>query len=381
MRDNNSLKKLIPTDLAEDYAQAGADLVEHAKHFVPALDNLGTEIPYVKTVVAAIKFPKTLSDILLGRKVYAFLYASNLDEEKLKKFCKKFSKTKQERLWEQVVLSINSHDDKRKSEIIGKLFSALVDGYLEEEEFFALVHATNTLNLGLLESLKQIYMLSDGDGPALKAAVYYTFANVGLIDINNGAIGTTGGGGPHYPLNQLGWKYIGVAFDFPPSNITGMNVGVGELISEIGDNGIPTNRAYPLDYFKQTGKRYGEVEIFLLNSGNQVLCEEDTLYPAIMYAAPIPAGMEALDVAHSLIDEDMTHLRPILIRNSEDGQVQKCAFTAVEDIQLSHTFWKDFHQVRQEIMSSGDYDDQKRYLLAVTEQMERYISGDLADRV
>lgn len=235
MSDDDT-KELIPTDLIEEYSEIGVDkLIEEGKQFVPLLDHLGTELPYVKTIVAAIKFPRTLSDFLLGKKVNAFLFSSGIDQDKLDKFQRKFSKAKQERLWEQVVFSINAHDDKLKSEMTGKLFTTLVDGRISEDDFYTMIHATNSLNLHTLDDLKQLYMLSQDS--TMPSNLYYTFATLGLIDIDNSSIGAVGAGGPRYPLNQTGWKYIGIIYDSPPSSIDGIKIGEGELVSEVSDNG------------------------------------------------------------------------------------------------------------------------------------------------
>ena len=86
MAEKEDSKSLIPTDLIEEYAEIGADkLVEEAKPYLSILDPLGSEIPYVKTLVAAVKLPKTISDFILGKKVYAFLYSASIDDAKLKK--------------------------------------------------------------------------------------------------------------------------------------------------------------------------------------------------------------------------------------------------------------------------------------------------------
>ena len=377
-QDQNSLKKLLPDDLIEDYAEAGAeDLIAKAKDFVPLLDNMGSNIPWVKTAIAAIKFPKTLTDILLGRKVYAFLYSSGLNQAKMDKFRKKFSKEKQEKLWEQVVLAINSHDNKERSAILGKLFSALIDEYINEEEFSSMVYATNNVNLGHLESLKQIYMLSDSGGPRLKSGVYYSLVTTGLVDISNtssrvGGITTA----TVYPPNQLGWKYTAIVFNSPKSNLAGINVGDGELIVEVGDGGLTTNNVYPLKHFEETGKTYSRVDVFLINHKKQILCEEDTELPVVIASSPVRAGSETLSIAWELIGKDMTHLMPIRSWQDADKRVHRTAYIAVGELKLPNTKWRALSDIKTTSAELNEKDDKANYKIAVLEQMERFINGE-----
>jgi hypothetical protein len=74
MADESS-DELIPKDLLEDYAEVGiSDLIEQAKPYVPLLDHIGTSFPIVRTALAAIKLPRNLSDIILGKKVNIFIF-------------------------------------------------------------------------------------------------------------------------------------------------------------------------------------------------------------------------------------------------------------------------------------------------------------------
>jgi hypothetical protein len=375
MADESS-DELIPKDLLEDYAEVGiSDLIEQAKPYVPLLDHIGTSFPIVRTALAAIKLPRNLSDIILGKKVNIFLYSSGITEQKLETLRNKFSESKQNQLWEQVVLAINSHDDTRRTEITGKLFSSLIDGYLSEDEFFTLVHTTNIISLALLDDLLQIYMLSD-EGPYLKTSIYYALITAGLVDLQNGITGTWDGEtGPSYPLNQIGWKYAGIIFDYPASNVANVLVGKSELISFIGENGLPTGKAFPLKTMKDERKRYGIADIFLLKSGGFVLCEEDSCKPVIILSSPIPAGSEALGETWKLIEtENLSHLFEVRLFIADDPPVQKHAFTVIGDFRPAHTRWMEINRIRQELIDISDPDEHILYLQAVAEQIERHLN-------
>ncbi len=374
---NKSLiKSLIPVDLAEEYAQIGADkLIEAAKPYLPFLDELGSKIPYIKTLAAAIKLPRTLSDFILGKKVYAFLYSSNLDKAKVDKLKKKFSKTKQERLWERVVFSLNTHDDKLKSEIIGKLFSAIIEGDIAEEEFFTMVHATNSLNVHVLDELKHLYMLSFDAN--LSANLYYNFATLGLIDIDNSKIGTIGGSGPQYPLNQMGWKYIGIIYGYPNSSIGHVRIGKDDLVEELNEEGQPNGRAFPLAHIKTKGSRYREVDMFVVRQDGQVLCHEQSGLPYIATSKLPIAGEHPNKTASHATDQFKASPIGVLVRNMEDAPIQKWAFIVRGDKTLKHTIFRPTSDINFTIGTVRDKDDQLRYYVKVIEQTERHTHGEL----
>ncbi|MDB5185282.1 MAG: hypothetical protein JWN38_1090 [Candidatus Saccharibacteria bacterium] len=372
-------KELIPVDLIEEYAEIGADkLIEEAKPYISMLDPLGSEIPYVKTLVAAIKFPRTLSDYLLGKKVYTFLYASNITDEKIEKFKTKFSKVKQERLWEQVVFSINMHDDRMKTEIIGKLFSALIDDVINEEEFFTMVHATNSLNVHVLDELKELYML--GGNASLTGSRYYSFVTNNLIDIDNSGIGTIGGGGPVYPLNQIGWKYVGIIYDHPDTYLTGYKIGEGELVVEYDpSNQQTTGNAYPLEYIKSRNMMYREADLFIVREDGLILCDENDLPDIVDSSIPI-AGEQPQTTAHILALQWGKAAHGVLSRKMEEAPIQKHAFIIkVEPQQEPSGNFRTVSDINVTINRVEPKTDQIRYLVQVVEQIERHVVGELRE--
>lgn len=378
MSDKSDEQEVIPSDLIQEYAEIGVDkLIEESKQFVPVLDNLGSELPYVKTFIAAVKFPRTLSDFLLGKKVNAFLFSSGLDEAKLEKFKRKFSKTKQERVWERVVFSINAHDDKIKSEIIGKLFNALIDEVLSEDEFFAMVHATNSLNVHTLEQLRELYSLSYDY--TLTGSQYYSYATLGLVDIDNSSIGTIGGGGPRYPLNQLGWKYTGIVFDFPASQIGGIKIGEDELVAELDDNGQMTNQAFPLSHIQEKGSRYREVNIFVVNPDGRILCDSKSRLPKIVATKVVPAGTVPQVIAQELCAQFSKQPLGVSTRNMEDTKEQKWSFIVKSDQEIGDGTFIYHQEIRETLVNEPNKTDTTRYLVDVLDQIVRHTDGELKE--
>jgi hypothetical protein len=371
---------LIPADLVEEYAEIGADkLVEEARQYVTILDPLGSEIPYFKKIVAAIKLPRTISDFILGKKVYAFLYSSGLDDAKIEKFKRKFSKAKQEKLWEQVVFSINMHDDRLKAEIVGKLFNALLEETILEDEFFTMVHATNSINVHVLDDLKDLYTLSGN--VTLSGSRYYTFVTNGLIDIDNSQIGTIGGGGPVYPLNQIGWKYVGIVFDHPDSAIDGYKVGDKELIVEYdSDSQQTTGNAYPLDFIKSKGSMYREADLFIVNEDGHILCDSTDGLPNI-FGSVIPiAGEQPQQAIQRIADTLRKEAHPMVIRRMEDVKIQKWSYIVKSNQAQDGTQFRSISDINQTINQTEPKTDHTRYLVQVVEQIERHVAGELKEQ-
>lgn len=376
--------KLMPLDLAKEYAEVGVDkLIEASKQYIPILSSFGEDIPYVNTLIAAVKFPRTLSDYLLGKKVYEFLYNSNLSQAKYQKFKEKFTKADQEKIWERVVFSINSHDDKLKSQIIGKLFDALVDDELYEPDFFSLVHATNSLNLKDLDLLFDTY--ASWGANTLGTRYAYTFATLGLVDIDNSTVGVMGGGGPKYPLNQLGWQYCGIVYDHPVATINGEDSGVrmGEssLISEIDEHGMITNLAYPLEYMLTKHKRYRRVYLYAVNEANEILCSKQSGLPIAATNAPVPAGYQPESVAKYLADDlGSKNKYTAVLTRLNDINVYEWNYIALLNHSDENQVFRARHEIMEDINNSGEQTDKVKNIASLIGEIGRFTDGELRDR-
>lgn len=376
MSEDHKNKEILPVDLVIDYGELGLkETIEHSRQYLPVLDQVSTEIPYVKTLIAAIKIPRTISDLLLGAKINEFLYASGLDEEKISKLQNKLNKTKREKLWERVVLSINAHDDKQKSRIIGKLFFALVNDEISLDEFFDMTHATNSLNLNTLEKLKNLYSLEYTY--SISASLSYSFATLGLIDINNSSIGSIGGGGPYYPLNQTGWKYVGIIYDHPDSSISNIKIGVGDLVIELNEDWSSSGKAYPFEYILAKGTKYMEVDLFVINSTNQILCEETTKLPKVIGSSVVLAGLSGQTTAENLAADYPQPTKMIRLRNMEDEPKQKWAALIKLDEEFNSAIYLDINDIEAQITNNPEKTDYTRYLMDILNECKRVASGEI----
>jgi hypothetical protein len=242
--------------------------------FVEVLDTIASEISLVKIFKAAVKAPQALSDIVLASKLKEFLYASKLTEERERELKNKFSEEDHRKLWEKVVYSINLHDEAVKSETIGKLFDNLCDDEISYDEFMNLVHATNMVNFGQLAELLDFYRL----GPKEYVSNAMMFQSLGLLNEYTPLLGGIGWGSSgattvHSPTT-LGWKYIGIVYDYPESFYPGTLVGKSELIKAYTEQGIWDGHAYPLGIFGEKGAFYTELGLWLFDSQGNILCKE-----------------------------------------------------------------------------------------------------------
>ena len=377
------VKKIIPTDLLQDYGDFTVEkIADSAKHlekaqaFLPVLNVASEDFPYIKTLVAALKMPRNISDAILGSKVADFLYTSELSQEKLDKLKKMFSQKDQRRVWERVVLSINAHDDKEKTRITGKLFTALVDEKITKDEFFDMVHATNTLNVYYIDYLKQLYSLGDESIPG---SANYVFVTLGLINIDNSRIGTIGGGGPDYPLNQLGWKYAGIVTDNGDTAIPGVMMGVDELVREYDENGQLTGKSLPLKTIQEKGTYYHAVDVFIVNNKGEVLCEHDDV-PYLLASSNTSIGFSNEILAERLAKEKGIEItkKPLGVigRKMEDEKVTRWAYAITVDDEYAKEglYFQPYSAVLSAIQTKQQFSDKTRYYTSLLEQLVQHAS-------
>lgn len=370
------MAKVITTIVEEqkDYEA----VIKKAEHFLPFLEDISKEISVLKTVVGLIKAGNNLSDRILTAKIGEFLYGSKLTQEKIDRFKRKFSKKTQEQVWECVVLAVDNHDQKIKSEITGKLFDALIDEIINLNEFYALVHATNVLNVHTLDALKALYSLENSkDAPKLTPNQTYSFLVSGLIGMNESYIGTVGGGSTIYPLNQLGWKFVGIIYNFPESNLPGYRIGQEVLLTEYDENWHPTQNALPLSYVEEKKLRKVEADLFAFITGNLVLCDKETGLPAVVKNRVLLAGELPLSLGDELIEGGNCY--SIRIRNMEDEPIQKYAYLTKTDKVLENTEAVPIDKVIENLTNTTEKNDYLRYVLDVAEEIRRHLTGELKD--
>lgn len=366
------------SELGEDYAEIGVDkIVQEASKYLPILQSVGEETPIVRTAIAAVSIPKTMSDAILASKVNAFLFGANLSEAKIDKFKKDFSKTKQEKLWKNVFHSVNSHDNEKKSEIVGKLFNSLVDGFICEHEFTTLVHATNTMNIATLDDLLEVYMFEPE--VTLQTSLYTNFSNLGILNTDNSTVGRMGGGAPKYPPNNLGWKFAGIVYDFPPSGIDGVLVGQGQLIREIDNSGMVTGRSLPLKFMIENKLMYQEIRGYIVDDKNNILVDESTERLYEHNTLQVPPEYEP-NVYAILMNKGFSKGPSSIRLSNANDEKQVWAFLLESVDPLPNTKFTTIESIEESLVEGISFDDDFRGLVIKEIKRRTDADGDLHDQ-
>lgn len=362
-------------DLGVDLDQWGVEqAIDQFKPFVPALENVSKDLPWVKSVIAVLTLPRTLQDIAFGLKINEFLFNSEIDPSKVEKLKKKLGKKRNGRLWERIVLSINNHDDKLKSAAIGKLAKALIDELITYDEFFDMVHVTNNLNMNTLDVLKAIYSLN---GPiSIPSGRHYDFMGMGLIG-NSRLAGVSWGGTGGYSVNQFGWKYVGVVLDNPKTSIKGYHIGRGVLVDVYSsDETWQLLGSYPLEYVLAQRIPHEEVDIFVINDKIEVLCGENTGLPLVVRSGFIEAGEDSGSAAKRIAGESFVAVKAMLMRRMEDTSVRKNMFVTISNEQKEGTTFRTLQDVLVALHEAKDTDE-TQYIAEAINQVRRIELGEL----
>jgi hypothetical protein len=184
------------------------DIAEGLSH--ASADEVLPEIPVLKQLYALAKAGRSVSNVLLARKIVRFLsQLQSVDAEEREEFLARLEGSDRERIVGDLVLVLDRHEAQRKSEIQGRLFAALIRGGLTTREYLDLTHAVSSVNVDSLVDLKNFYddafQFDDQN-----AQLAYSFAVLQLLGIDNSMIGTYGGGSPQPAKLLLGEKFVGL---------------------------------------------------------------------------------------------------------------------------------------------------------------------------
>lgn len=373
MTQDKNLDKYV--DLAVDLDQWGIEQsIEKFKPFVPVLENVSKDLPWAKSIIAVLMLPRTVQDITFGLKINEFLYNSEIDQSKVEKIKKKLGKKRNSRLWERIILSINSHDDKFKSATAGKLTKAFIDERISYNEFFDMVHVTNNLNMNTLDILKAIYSLHGS--VSLSSGQHYDFMGMGLIGVNRlGGVSWGGTGG--YSINQFGWKYVGIVLDNPRSSMQKYFIGEGTLVDTYtSDDTWQLHGVYPVGYVLNQKLPHDEIDIFIINDAIEVLCDKATGLPLAVECGFIEAGEDSRRAARRILGGDHTAPKALLVRRMEKTEIRKNTFVTLDNKQISGTIFRTPECIVT-TLDTNDETDATRYLSEVVNQIGRIKSGQL----
>jgi hypothetical protein len=326
------MKKDDLQELATDYLEIGLDkAVKVGSDYLPVFGSIAEEVPLVKTALAVLTAPTSISDVMLGNKICEFLYNTELDQEKLDKLRSKLKSKKYEKLMRNLMHSINAHDQEERSQITGRLFRALLNEEITHDQYSNLQHVTNTINLNILSELKDYYTLKSRGATGHLSIL----ESNGLISINSMNVGGwSGGNETSYPPTELGWKYAGIVFDHEDTAIKGVKMGQGELHTVLTESGLPSSEAYPIDVIEDRKLLHAQVVLYIVGE-DFVIGSKNGMPDPIDQAKP-PLGLSNDEQAQRLVERVglPNKPKPKLIYMKNDATTYKYVYTVVNDPKL-----------------------------------------------
>ena len=237
---SSSLISLIKADglgqIAKGSSELGADYLDSMVNELFQDKVLG-EVPALKTIIAGVKVWNGISTYMFVKKLITFLFEiRSISTEERELFLARLDGNKRQEIIDQLAIVLDKHDHLMKSEIQGRLFTGMIKGYLNQNDYLSLTHSVDQIDVTLLETLKMFY-ISDSHH-VLSAGDIYSLASLRLVGIDNSEIGLVGGGGPIYRRNRLGIMLVAIGlrtkipFDYTESVIG--SIESEKLYAELG---------------------------------------------------------------------------------------------------------------------------------------------------
>lgn len=162
-------------------------------------------------ILGIVQIYKGIRDYLLAEKIKLFLYELNsISVNERNKFFKELDSAKKKRIFSQLILVLDKHDQFKKSEVQGKLFKAFIKGFVTFSEYSHLSYAINSMNIDNLKALASYYCSVS----SINATdILQHFISLQLVSIDYSLIGTYGGGGPQFKRNRYGILLVELCSD------------------------------------------------------------------------------------------------------------------------------------------------------------------------
>lgn len=337
MRLENNNSKTIET--AANLIKVSSD---YFKPLTDALSKVFKEEPHLKLMLLLFKTPTTVSDAIFMHKFRDFYEASGLNEESLKELDKKLSGKKKSRFWKLIFTSVQSHDDEKRSVLVGKVIKAYSVGKITYDETIRMIHASNTVNVENLKYLQQCYM---GNPRTMPGYARQEFVIVGLLGMDQSSIGTwSGAGGATYPLVDFGARYVGAIYDYPAyPNRKDIRVGEEHLVNAGKDTSISNRAALPYKQVVDEKLWYGEAALVLRDKDKIWLVKNNP----VVASSPIYAGEYGEKALSNITNIKEEHFTPVRIRSDIERHVSIHYYTldtelANDDLKKSSGSWVNF---------------------------------------
>lgn len=300
------------------------------------------EEPHLKLMLLLFKAPTTVSDAIFMHKFSDFYEASGLNKESLKELDKKLSGKKKSRFWKLIFTSVQSHDDEKRSVLVGKVIKAYSAAKITYDETISMIHASNSVNVENLKYLRQCYM---GNPRTMPGYARQEFVIVGLLGMDQSNIGTwSSAGGATYPLVDFGARYVGAIYGYPAyPDRKDIRVGEEHLVNAGKDTSLSNRAALPYKQVVNEKLWYGEAALVLRDKDSIWLVKNNP----VVASSPIYAGEygeKALSNITNIKEEYFTH---VCIRSDNQRHVSIHYYTidnklANENLKKSSRSWVNF---------------------------------------
>jgi hypothetical protein len=145
-------------------------------------DGVLKDIPLVGGIVGLVKFSSSISKYLTAKKIYKFLFQlhNTSQQKRIRKIDQiNISKKYQSSVGEMIFELLERIESDGKPEIIGKLFRAVIEGYIDYAKYLKATHIVKTVFYYDLLKLKQVY-----DGEYINQEIDETLRTNGLVQSN-----------------------------------------------------------------------------------------------------------------------------------------------------------------------------------------------------
>jgi len=178
-------------------------------------DGILREIPILGTGIKVVKIYVAVKDLVLQSSLQRFRHhLGEIKESKKQKFIERLAidEDYRQRVGENLVLLLHRADDVRKYELIARIFKALVEEEIDDQEFDKLRIAVDRIRLCDLSTLISFYESDSLQASSQSDTLYQEFVYCGLADIVI-ANGLVFGKSVSYKPNHTGGLFVRFAKD------------------------------------------------------------------------------------------------------------------------------------------------------------------------
>lgn len=345
---------------------------DHIEPLAKSLNSVFKEEPNLKRVLMLFKLPGSISDAIFMHKFDVFYEAGKLNDASIKKLNKQLTGNKKSHFWKLIFTSIQSHDDDKRSALVGKVVVALTEEKITYQEAVRMIHASNTVNVENLNYLLNLYLDNSVDMPGY---AIQEFVTVGLLGLDQSRIGTWDSfGGATYPLVDFGARYLGAIYDYPVyPKAKNIRLGEDRLVNAGKDTSSSFRKELPITLVMDKGYWYNEAALIIRDKDKILLVDQDP----IVVSSPIFVGVSGKKVLSNITKVEEEHFKPVYIYTDTERKVSVHIHTL--DNKLANSIPKPSNGVWTDYRSLLD-DKYPEFLNKLADAISKYDESQLGNK-